>query len=182
MVAEHDLFCTTSTTTRPASSRSLSVPTSSTMRTFAPSATSSATGAPHRPKITDSCQQGRQAHALGAKWMAPVSFQDSRPYAGNYAEASNTGTAEGPGPRYRGRRGHGPDDHLERLRGVLCDGSVAWPTAGASRHRKYYITRFKSGSAPAITQDHLYVTNRRHFVNSVATSGIMNMRNGFAPG
>lgn len=102
-----------------------------------------------------------KAHALGKLWMQPVAVQDVRPNGKTYDEAANT----------------------EALRATwdlaISDGAdmailTTWNDYSEGTHfapsddhgyvfldiGKYYLTKFKTGSYPAITSDVLYVTHR----------------------
>lgn len=101
-------------------------------------------------------------HSLGAKWMQPVSVQDSRMREGIYDEAANT-------------------QNLRNTWAIARKGGADWvllPTwndytenseiAPSKYHgfafldlMAYYITWFKTGTAPSIVRDGVYVTHRR---------------------
>ena len=122
------------------------------------------------------------AHSLGTKWMQPVSVQDERPRSGIYDEAENT-------------------TNLRNSWKVAINGNADWvqiPTwndytegtqiAPSREHgwsfldiSAYYSTWFKTGSAPAITRDTVYVTHRTHLSSATPSfpqTKMMKLRGG----
>lgn len=108
-----------------------------------------------------------KAHALGDKWLAPVSVQDERPNQAYYQEAANLETLRASWER------------------AIADGAdmvqlVAWNDysentvfAPSVEHGTafldvsgYYQTQFKTGKAPAVTGDAVYVTHRKQPVDA----------------
>ncbi len=103
-----------------------------------------------------------KVHSLGKLWMQPVSVQDSRMKEGIYDEAANT-------------------QNLRDTWAIARNGKADWillPTwndytenseiAPSALHgytfldlMAYYITWFKTGSAPAIVRDGVYLTHRK---------------------
>lgn len=122
--------------------------------------------------VTNSPNFAAKAHALGRKWMEPVVFQDARHASRTYAEASNTATGRA---SWNKAIGNGADfvqmvtwnDYTEasHMAPSKAHGSV-WLDIS-----NYYINRFKSGAAPAITSDHLYLSHRSHPYNATPTYG-----------
>jgi len=104
-----------------------------------------------------------KAHNLGKKWMSPVAVQDERPTANIYAEAGNTETL-----RNGWKRAIADDADFVQL-ATWNDYSESTSFAPSEAHgysfldiNAYYLTQFKSGNAPKITSDSLYVTHRVH--------------------
>lgn len=112
----------------------------------------------------------RRTHELGEPFMTPVSVQDARPRSANWVEARN----------------------LETLRNtwdIALDGDADWvqlltwndlPESSGilpSLHHgwslmdlmAYYTTWFKTGTAPTINQDAVYLTHRKHFAEDRPT-------------
>ncbi len=108
----------------------------------------------------------QKVHEAGELWMQPVSIQDDRPREGKFVEALNT-------------------TNLRNTWDIAIDGDADWvqlltwndlpESTGilpSLRHgwtfldlMSYYITWFKTGQAPAITKDAIYLTHRAHWVD-----------------
>ena len=108
----------------------------------------------------------QQAHNANKLWMQPVSIQDDRPREGKFVEARNL-------------------QNLRNTWDIAIDGGADWvqlitwndlpESSGilpSLRHgwtyldlMAYYITWFKTGSAPKITTDAIYLTHRGHFAD-----------------
>ncbi|MGW0036396.1 glycoside hydrolase family 71 protein [Gordonia sp. NPDC003376] len=105
-----------------------------------------------------------RARALGKKWMAPVAFQDNRPSAGIYEEASNGLTM---------RRGW----QLAREQNADWVQLMTWndyaetsSIAPSVKHgyrlldmSAYRIAEYKTGTIPIVLRDAVYVTHRTQF-------------------
>jgi len=109
-------------------------------------------------------------HALGRKWMQPVSVQDERPREGKYWEAANT-------------------TNLRNSWQIALKGKADWAqlttwndlpeTSGMQpsvNHgytfldiSAYYTTWFKTGKAPAIKRDAIYLTHRKQLLATKPT-------------
>lgn len=126
-----------------------------------------------------------QAHAMGKLWMAPVAVQDERPNQGIYDEAANTET-------------------LRTTWDAAIDGGAEWvqiPTwndysegtsvAPSAQHgwtyldlTSYYVTEWKTGKAPEIVRDTVYVTHRTQPHSATPSYGqtkLMQLRSGSTP-
>lgn len=126
------------------------------------------------------------AHSRGKIWMQPVSVQDARPNQHIYDESNNT-------------------ENLRTTWAAAINNKAEWvqiPTwndysEGAelapSTHTgyspldlsSYYLSRFKLGVSPTISQDMIYLSHRVHAYSAQPTSGetsLMKVRaNGSAP-
>jgi hypothetical protein len=107
------------------------------------------------------------ARSMGKIWMQPVAVQDVRPNGGSYAEAGNTETL-------RASWKKAIDDRADWVQMVTWnDYSEGTAFAVSYAHGRafldisaYYVHQFKTGSAPAIRSDALFVTHRIHAVNA----------------
>lgn len=112
-----------------------------------------------------------KVHALGVKWMAPVAIQDERPRSFLYAEANNTETLRASWDR---AESDGADLVQLVTWNDYSEGTSFAPSAGHGRSfldiNSFYATRFKVGTAPAITGDAIYVTNRIQAFGSVPST------------
>jgi hypothetical protein len=124
------------------------------------------------------------AHNRGKIWMQPVSVQDERPSQGIYDEANNT---ENLRITWNAALG-GADwvqiptwnDYSESAE-VAPSANTGWSFLDLI---SYYLTRYKTGTFPAITKDTAYITSRIHFVNSTPTynqTKLMSLRGGSSP-
>jgi hypothetical protein len=103
------------------------------------------------------------AHRRGKVWMQPVSLQDSRPYRGVYDEACNT---ENYRLTWEAAITHGAEwvhiptwnDYSENT-AIAPSTRTGWAPLDIA---SYYLTWFKSGSAPAIVGDMVYLSHRTH--------------------
>ena len=124
-------------------------------------------------------------HSLGQKWMQPISVQDARPRAGIYDEAENT-------TNLRNTWAIATKSNSRFVQyatwGDYPEGSVMAPTANHGRTfldiSAYYLTRWKTGKAPAIVRDTVYLTHREHKVSarpSYPQTKLMSLRSGSSP-
>lgn len=125
------------------------------------------------------------AHRRGMRWMQPVSVQDYRPRDGVFDEAANT-------------------ENLRNTWTIAISGGADWVQlvtwndysegtsfAPSAYHgtalldiSSYYLRWFKSGRAPAIDRDALYLTHRQQLVAAqptLAQSVRMSLRPGSTP-
>ena len=132
------------------------------MKAFAPiSYALSRWGARTPVAVAAEANYAAKAKALGVKWMAPVAVQDVRPNGGKYAEAGNTETL-----RASWNRAIADDaDFVQMVTWNDYSESTAFAPSGA--HGKvfldissFYAQQFKTGSAPGIDGDVLYLTHR----------------------
>ena len=130
-------------------------------------------------------QNAETVHNMGKLWMAPVSVQDVRPNQGIYEEAGNTET-------------------LRITWNGAIDGKAEWvhiPTwndysegtqlAPSAQHgwtyldlTSYYVTKWKTGTAPKIVRDTVYVTHRTQPYAAMPTydqTKLMQLRSGTTP-
>ena len=127
--------------------------------------------------ITAAPNYAARAHGLGVKWVAPVAVQDERPNQAVYQEAANLETLRASWERAIG-------DGADMVQLITWnDYSENTQFAPSEAHgdafldvNGYYLTQFKSGSAPAITGDALYVTHRTQFVDAKQQLGTSLMR------
>ncbi len=103
-------------------------------------------------------------HALGRKWMQPISVQDQRPREGIFEEAHNTTNLRNTWTL--AIQGGAEFVHYTTW-GDYPEGTVMAPTA---KHgwsfldiSAYYLTKWKTGRAPAIIRDTVYLTHRTQF-------------------
>lgn len=102
-----------------------------------------------------------QAHALNSRWIAPVSVQDVRPSQGVFWESDNLRNLRATWARAI------EDDADFVLLVTWNDYSESTSFAPSMAHgyvfldvSAYYATWFKTGSAPTIVRDAMYVTHR----------------------
>jgi hypothetical protein len=105
-------------------------------------------------------KDSQAAHARGRIWMQPVAFEDTRSYDGRYWEASNSGLL-----RSSFETAIQSDaDWVAMI--TWNDYTESWMSPSQQRGyavtdiASYYIDWFKTGKAPAITQDALYYVHR----------------------
>lgn len=118
--------------------------------------------------ITNAPGYAAKVHKLGTKWMAPVAVQDERPRSFLYAEANNTETLRASWDRAQA-------DSADLVQLVTwndySEGTSFAPSAGHGEAfldiNAYYATRFKTGTAPTVTGDAIYVTNRIQAASAV---------------
>ncbi len=100
--------------------------------------------------------------ARGDKWMQPVSVQDERPREGNYWEAGNTQNLRN---TWEIARKTNSDWVQLTTWNDLPEGSGILPSANHGFTfldiDAYYINWFKTGVAPKITRDAIYLTHRK---------------------
>ncbi|CAI3795045.1 endo-1,3-alpha-glucanase family glycosylhydrolase [Pseudarthrobacter sp. MM222] len=111
-------------------------------------------------------KESAEAHRRGKTWMQPVAFEDSRSYDGRYWESSNSSTMR--------------DSLMSAITGkadsiafiTWSDYTESWVAPSKQRGfavmdmAAYYISWFKSGVKPTITQDALYWSHRSHATNA----------------
>ncbi|MEU4695788.1 endo-1,3-alpha-glucanase family glycosylhydrolase [Nonomuraea dietziae] len=113
-----------------------------------------------------------KAHELKKIWMQPVSVQDERPNQGIYDEANNT---ENLRVTWEKSISGGADWIQLTTWNDFSEGTQFAPSVhngGAYLDiSSYYLTWWKTGKAPAITRDTLYLTHRTQFAAARPTSG-----------
>ncbi len=124
-------------------------------------------------------------HALGQKWMQPISVQDARPRAGIFDEAQNTTNLR---RTWEIATRSGSRFVQYATWGDYPEGSVMAPTANHGRTfldiSAYYLTKWKTGTAPTIKRDTVYLTHREHKVAarpSYPQTKLMALRSGSSP-
>jgi Glycosyl hydrolase family 71 len=126
--------------------------------------------------------RANKVKAMGKIWMQPVSVQDERPSSGVFEEAENT-------------------QNLRNTWKIALDSGAEWVNmttwndysegtafAPSQKHgwsyldiNAYYLAQFKTGTAPKITKDAVYVTHRTQKVAALVSgpaSKLMKLRAG----
>jgi len=118
-----------------------------------------------------------RARRLGVKWMSPVAIQDMRPRNGLFAEADNTATLRAMWDRAI----DGGADLVQMA--TWNDYSETTSFAPSVHHGEsfldinaYYLSQFKTGAAPKITGDAVYVSHRMQLAGATSLLGIPLMR------
>lgn len=118
--------------------------------------TRTASGVPTLSRDSD------EAHRRGKTWMQPVAFEDSRSYDGRYWESSNSSTL-------RDSLASAIASNADSIAFITWnDYTESWVAPSKQRGHAvldmaaYYISWFKNGAKPAITQDALYWSHRSH--------------------
>jgi hypothetical protein len=112
------------------------------------------------------------AHRLGVKWMEPVAVQDDRPRAGVYAESGNTELLrDGWKQAIRGRA-----DAVQLVTwNDYSEGTQFAPSVSHGRVfldiSAYFIEWFKTGDAPKVEGDALYLTYRTQMAKTRPSGG-----------
>ncbi|MEO5778616.1 MAG: endo-1,3-alpha-glucanase family glycosylhydrolase, partial [Arthrobacter oryzae] len=103
-----------------------------------------------------------EAHRRGKTYMQPVAFEDSRSYDGRYWESSNSSTL-------RDSLASAISSNADSIALMTWnDYTESWVAPSKQRGHAvldmaaYYISWFKNGVKPAITQDALYWSHRSH--------------------
>jgi hypothetical protein len=124
-------------------------------------------------------------HALGQKWMQPISVQDARPRSGIYDEAQNTQNLRN---TWEIATKSGSQLVHYATWGDYPEGSVMAPTVKHGHSfldiSAYYLTKWKTGKAPTIVRDTVYLTHRTHKVAakpSYPQTKLMALRSGSSP-
>jgi hypothetical protein len=111
-----------------------------------------------------------EIQSLGVKWINPVSLQDSRPKAGRFVEAQNTQNLRN---TWDITMGGGADraqlatwNDLPEHSSLLPSQAHGWSFLDINA---YYLTWFKTGVAPAIKRDAVYLTHRKHWIDDAPT-------------
>jgi len=103
-----------------------------------------------------------KVHNLGDKWMQPISVQDERPREGRYFEAANTQNLRNTWEI--ARKGRAEFAQLATWND-LPEGSGMVPSLKHGYSfldlNAYYITWFKTGVAPPILRNAVYLTHRK---------------------
>ena len=146
-------------------------PSDANMKAYAPISYSLGDWGTRSPSaILNGPDYAAKAHALGTKWMSAVAVQDERPRSFVYAEAGNTETL-----RASWKRAQSDGADLVQLTtwNDYSEGTSFAPSAGHGTSfldiNAYYLTAFKTGTAPTVTGDAIYVTNR---IQTVAATPI----------
>ncbi|NUP33750.1 MAG: hypothetical protein HOU01_18865, partial [Streptomycetaceae bacterium] len=127
-----------------------------------------------------------KAHGLGTIWMQPVSVQDERPNQGIFDEAGNT---ENLRATWDGAIAGGADWVQLTTWNDFSEGTQFAPSVHNGRAyldiSSYYLAWFKSGKAPAIVRDVVYLTHRRQLAATKPTAAgqtkFMQLRAGSTP-
>ncbi len=111
-------------------------------------------------------KESAEAHRRGKTYMQPVAFEDSRSYDGRYWESSNSSTLRDS----LATAISGNADSIALM--TWNDYTESWVAPSKQRGHAvldmaaYYISWFKSGVKPTITQDALYWSHRSHPTNA----------------
>lgn len=111
-------------------------------------------------------EESAEAHRRGKTYMQPVAFEDSRSYDGRFWESSNSSTL-------RDSLATAISSNADSIALVTWnDYTESWVAPSKQRGyavldmAAYYISWFKNGVKPTITQDALYWTHRSHTTNA----------------
>jgi hypothetical protein len=111
-------------------------------------------------------KESAEAHRRGKTYMQPVAFEDSRAYAGKYWESSNSSTL-------RDSLASAINSNADSVALIAWnDYTESWVAPSKQRGyavldmAAYYISWFKNGVKPAITQDALYWSHRSQPTNA----------------
>lgn len=124
------------------------------------------------------------AHALGVKWIEPIAVQDERPQGKTFDEAGNTETLRAEWTRAIA-------DKVDGVQMTTWNDYSEGSSFAPSAHHGYsfldisgyYASQFKTGAAPAIVQDGLYLTHRTQSYSAIPTleTSLMKLRQGSTP-
>lgn len=127
-----------------------------------------------------------RVHALGKKWMQPISVQDERPRESLYDEAQNTTNL-----RNTWTIAMNNNADLVQLN-TWNDYPEGSPMAPSASHgwsfldiNAYYLAWWKTGVRPAVVRDTVYVSHRKHPLSASPTfpqTLFMRPRAGSSPG
>jgi Glycosyl hydrolase family 71 len=123
------------------------------------------------------------AHSQGKIWMQPVAPQDVRPRSAIYDEANNTEnfrvTWEGAIAGADWVQLPTWNDYSESAE-VAPSTHISWTFLDLT---SYYLTKFKTGSAPKLVRDVAYLTHRVQFVDAKPSlqTTLMSLRSGSSP-
>lgn len=126
------------------------------------------------------------AHAAGKIWMQPVAPQDERPNQGIYDEARNS---ENLRTTWENAIAGGTDWVQLTTWNDFSEGTQIAPSPHNDSAwldlSSYYLTKLKTGKAPAIVRDTLYLSHRVQFAAARPDSGtqttFMTLRSGSSP-
>ena len=114
-------------------------------------------------------RESAEAHRRGRTYMQPVAFEDSRSYDGRYWESSNSSTL-------RDSLASAISSNADSIALIAWnDYTESWVAPSNNRGyavldmAAYYISWFKSGVKPTITQDALYWSHRSQLTNAPYT-------------
>ena len=141
------------------------------------------TGSPSSVKSLP--DMGTDAHERGLLWMHPVALQDVRPKSSNFSEANNT-------EALRAMWESASEVDAEWVQLITwndySEGTELAPSTNTGWSpldiTAFYATAFKSGTAPEIVRDRVYVSHRTHAVDAKPTGGqtsLMRLREGSSP-
>ncbi len=114
----------------------------------------------------------KKAHDLGKIWMQPVSVQDERPNQSIYDEALNTQNLK---TTWQGSIDNGADWVQLTTWNDFSEGTQFTPSPHNDSAyldiSSYYLTWLKTGKAPAIVRDTVYLTHRTQLAAAKPTGG-----------
>ena len=127
----------------------------------------------NNPNVTYSTgpvARANRVQAMGDKWMQPVSFQDVRPREGRYWESQNTQNLRN---SWAIARKSDSDWAQVTTWNDLPEGSDMGVSAKHGYSfldiNAYYLVWFKTGKAPKIKRDAIYLTHRRQTLGAKTT-------------
>jgi hypothetical protein len=133
--------------------------------------------------INNSANYAAAAHNLGKMWMEPVSVQDERPSGSIYDEAWNTQTLRA---GWNKAITQGADMVLIPTWNDYSEGTSIAPSVDHGTTfltvSKYYLTRFRTGSYPAVTSDSVHIIHRIQKYSTMPTSYTNVMKRHYATG
>lgn len=111
-------------------------------------------------------RESAEAHRRGRTYMQPVAFEDSRSYDGRYWESSNSSTL-------RDSLASAITSNADSIALMTWnDYTESWVAPSKQRGyavldmAAYYISWFKNGAKPTVSQDALYWSHRSHPTNA----------------
>jgi hypothetical protein len=133
--------------------------------------------------INNSSNYAAAAHKLGKMWMEPVSVQDERPSGAIYDEAWNTQTLRA---GWNKAITQGADLVLIPTWNDYSEGTSIAPSVDHGTTfltiSKYFLTKFRTGSYPAITSDSVHIIHRIQKYSTLPTSYTNVMKRHYATG
>jgi hypothetical protein len=135
-------------------------------------------GAESPPNVAALEGLAAHVHSLGKKWQAPVRMQDSRPREDRYWESENTTLFRSSWAL--ANKVTQPGDMVQVITWDDNDESThIWPSVAHGfvfcELNKFYADWWRTGEQPAITEDKIVLTHRRHPVAAKPTMPGLNL-------